>query len=163
MSNSKLSKIALLSTAALIFGYIESLLPPLFLPGIKLGVANIVILLALYKLDKVSALFITLIKVTVSSLLFSGMTVFFYSLSGGILSLAVMALFKNKYFSVIGVSILGGIFHNIGQLLIAGIVLGKNALYYSPVLFISGAVMGFITGIICEKILNNTKNITASR
>ena len=82
---------------------------------------------------------------------------FFYSLSGGIFSLLVMFIFKNRYFSVVGVSILGGISHNIGQLLVAAIVLGKNALYYYPVLLISGAIMGFITGIVCSEILKFTK------
>ena len=162
MKSTKLTKIALLSAAALVMGYIESLLPPLFLPGIKLGLSNIVLLFALYNMDKSSAVFIMLIKVLVSSLLFSGMNVFFYSLSGGILSLLVMFLFKNKYFSIVGVSILGGIFHNIGQLLVAGIVLGQNALYYFPVLLVSGAIMGFLTGITCRQLLKHINKAMAS-
>lgn len=158
MNSQKLTKIALLSALALVFGYIESLLPPLFLPGIKLGLSNIVLLFALYKLDKSSAFLIMLVKVCISSLLFSGMNVFFYSLSGGILSLLVMFIFRNRYFSIVGISILGGVFHNIGQLLVAGIVLGKNALYYFPVLIISGAVMGFITGIAASESLKYIKS-----
>ena len=158
MTNQKLAKIALLSATALIFGYIESLLPPLFLPGIKLGISNIVLLFAIYELDKTSAFFIMLIKVTVSALLFSGMNVFFYSLSGGILSLLIMTTFRRKYFSITGVSILGGVFHNIGQLLVAAILLGNNALYYFPVLLISGAVMGVLTGMVCHRVLKHTKN-----
>jgi len=158
VTNQKLAKIALLSATALIFGYIESLLPPLFLPGIKLGISNIVLLFAIYELDKTSAFFIMLIKVTVSALLFSGMNVFFYSLSGGILSLLIMTTFRRKYFSITGVSILGGVFHNIGQLLVAAILLGNNALYYFPVLLISGAVMGVLTGMVCHRVLKHTKN-----
>lgn len=152
MNSQKLTKIAMLSCLAIVFGYIESLLPPLFLPGIKLGISNIVLLIALYKLDRASAFFIMFVKVCVSSLLFSGMNVFFYSLSGGVLSLLVMTIFKNKYFSIVGVSILGGVSHNLGQLLIAGIVLGKNAFYYFPILLISGALMGFLTGITSSEV-----------
>lgn len=157
MSNQKLTKIAILSATALVFGYIESLLPPLFLPGVKLGLSNIVILLALYETDKLTAFFIMLIKVIVSSILFAGMSTFFYSLSGGILSLIIMTLFKNRCFSLTGVSILGGVFHNIGQLISASIILGQNALYYFPVLLISGAVMGVITGFICTRVIKLTK------
>lgn len=157
MSASKLSKIAMLSATALIFGFIESLLPPLFLPGIKLGISNIVILISLYTIDKSSAFFIMLTKVAVSSILFAGVNTFLYSLAGGALSLFVMILFQNRYFSPVGVSILGGIFHNIGQLAVAGILLGTNALYYFPVLLISGAVMGFFTGILCSQLIKYTK------
>ena len=160
MSNKKLTKIAMLSCLALIFGYIESLLPPLFLPGIKIGISNIVLVLAVYQLSKSSAFFIMLIKVLLSSLLFSGMNTFFYSLMGGILSIFVMLLFKKSSLSPVGVSILGGIFHNIGQLLAAGIILGVNALYYFPVLLISGAIMGFIIGIVSANVMKLTKKAT---
>ena len=80
MNTLKLTRIAMLSATALIFGYIESLLPSLFLPGVKLGISNIVLLFALYKLDKTSAFFIMLVKVCVSSLLFSGMNVFLFAI-----------------------------------------------------------------------------------
>ena len=159
MPAKNITKIALLSSLALIFGYIESLLPPLLLPGIKVGLSNIILVFAIYELDRKSAFFIMFVKVFVSSLLFSGMNVFFYSLSGGILSLSIMMLFKNRCFSTIGISILGGIFHNLGQLLVAGIILGKNALYYFPVLLISGAVMGFLIGIVTINVLKYTKKL----
>ena len=118
---------------------------------------NIVLLFALYRLGYANAFFIMLIKVAVSSLLFSGFSVFFYSLSGGILSLLVMSAFKNRYFSLVGISILGGIFHNIGQLAVAVLALGPATLYYFPVLLISGAVTGFVTGIVCHKVLCHIK------
>jgi len=157
MNTQRLAQTALLSATALIFGYIESLLPSLGIPGIKLGLSNIVLLFALYKLGIRSAFFIMLVKVLVSSLLFAGLNVFFFSLCGGVLSLAVMILFKNKYFSVIGVSILGGVFHNIGQMLVAGFVLGTNAFYYLPVLLLSGCIMGFLTGYICSLTMKHLK------
>lgn len=158
MDNQKLTKIALLCAVAIVLGYIESLLPPLFLPGIKLGISNIVLLFALYRLGIGTSFFIMLIKVAVSSLLFSGMNVFFYSLSGGICSILIMGLFRNRYFSVSGVSVLGGVFHNLGQLMVAAIVLGKNALYYFPILLISGAVMGFVTGLCADTLLKYIKS-----
>ena len=160
MSNKNLTKIAMLACLAIIFGYVESLLPPLFLPGIKIGISNIVLVFAIYHTSKSSAFFIMLIKVLVSSLLFSGMNTFFYSLSGGILSILAIMLSRKSPLSPVGVSILGGIAHNIGQLLTAGIVLGVNALYYFPVLLISGAVMGFLIGIVAVNVMKYTKKAT---
>lgn len=161
MKTKKITYIALLSAVALIFGYIESLLPVFIaVPGIKLGLSNIVILFALYRLDKPSALFIMLIKVTVSTLLFSGLNVFFYSLCGGILSLFAMIIFKRINLSTVGISMTGGIFHNLGQLLAASIMLKTaSVFYYLPVLLISGLIVGFITGMVCKLVLNNLKTL----
>lgn len=158
MKTQKLAQTALLSATAIIFGYIETLLPSVGIPGIKLGLSNIVILLAIYKLSIPSALFIMLIKVLVTSLLFSGLNVFFFSLCGGVLSITAMILFKNRSFSVVGVSILGGVFHNIGQILVAGFVLGTSVFYYLPILLISGCITGFLTGYICNVTMKHLKN-----
>ena len=159
MKTKKITYIALLSAVALIFGYIESLFPVFIaVPGIKLGLSNIVILFALYRLDKPSAFFIMLIKVTVLSLLFSGLNVFFYSLCGGFLSLFAMIIFKRINLSTVGISITGGIFHNLGQLLAASIMLKTaSVFYYLPVLLISGLIVGFITGMVCKLVLKNLK------
>lgn len=157
MKTQKLALSALLSATAIIFGYIEGLLPSVGIPGIKLGLSNIVILFALYKLDIRSALYIMLVKVIVTSLLFSGLNVFFFSLCGGLLSLIIMILLKNRCFSVVGVSILGGVFHNIGQILVAGIILGTNAFYYLPILILSGCIMGSLTGYICSLTIKHLK------
>ncbi len=162
MKTKKITYIALLSAIALIFGYIESLFPVFIaVPGIKLGLSNIVILFALYRLDKPSAFFIMLIKVSVSSLLFSGLNVFFYSLCGGILSLFAMIAFKYINLSTVGISMTGGIFHNIGQLLAASLMLKTlSVFYYLPVLLISGLIVGFITGAVCKLILRNLNSLT---
>lgn len=153
MSTRKISNIAILSALAIIFGYIESLFPTSPIPGIKLGISNIVILFALYKTDFSSAFFIMLIKVFVTSLLFSGLNVLFYSLSGGIFSILIMYLSK-PIFSKIGVSISGGIFHNIGQLLAASVMMKTTAVFvYTPYLLISGVIVGFVTGNVCNIIL----------
>lgn len=162
MKPSKLTQSAMLAAAALIFGYIESLFPlPVSIPGIKLGLANIVILFAVYRLGATSAFFIMIIKVFVSSLLWGGIGSLIYSIFGGILSLFSMLLFK-KQLSIVGISILGGIMHNIGQLTAAALVLNSfSVFYYMPFLIISGLLVGFSTGEVCKTIilrLKNTKN-----
>lgn len=156
MNSKKISYIAILSALAIVFGYIESLFPAAPIPGIKLGLSNIVILFAIYRMNKSSAFFIMLIKVIVTSLLFSGLNIFFYSLSGGLFSLLAMMGFK-KTFSIIGVSMIGGVFHNIGQLLVAALVLYTSAVFvYLPALLISGLIVGFITGNVCNIILKRS-------
>lgn len=153
MSAKKISYISMLSALAIVFGYIESLFPAAPIPGIKLGLSNIVILFAIYRMDKSAAFFIMLIKVIVTSLLFSGLSVFLYSFSGGLLSFIVMIGFK-KLFSTTGVSMVGGVFHNIGQLLVAAFIMQSTAVFvYLPALLISGIVVGFVTGNVCSIIL----------
>jgi len=153
MSAKKISYASVLGALAIIFGYIESLFPASPIPGIKLGISNIVILFALYRMDKVSAFFIMLVKVFVTSLLFSGLNVFIYSLAGGLLSLIAMILFM-RIFSTVGTSMLGGVLHNIGQLLVASIMMKSSAVFvYTPYLLISGIVVGFLTGNVCHTVL----------
>lgn len=153
MSSKKITNIAILSALSIVFGYIESLFPAAPIPGIKLGLSNIVILFAIYRMDKVSACYIMLIKVLVTSLLFSGLNVFIYSLFGGVFSLFAMSVSK-KVFSVIGVSMIGGVFHNIGQLLVAGVIMQTTAvLVYLPALLISGIIVGFVIGNVTSIIL----------
>ena len=153
MNSKKISYVAMLSALAIIFGYIESLFPAAPIPGIKLGLSNIVILFVIYRMDKTSAFFIMLVKVFVTSLLFSGLNVFLYSFFGGLLSLLAMICFK-KMFSVTGVSMAGGVFHNIGQLLISGLMMQTSAVFvYLPTLLISGVTVGFVTGRVTDIIL----------
>lgn len=151
MHTRKLAYSALLCAVAIIFGYIESLLPlPIPIPGIKLGISNLVLLFVLCK-DKRLAWGIMLVKVMLTSLLFSGMTAFFYALAGGILSMLVMIiLFSTQKFSIISISMAGGIFHNLGQLCAACILLiNIKAFYWLPFLALAGAVAGTILGIVC--------------
>lgn len=159
MNTNKLTRTAMLSALAIICGYIESLLPSFtVIPGVKPGISNIIILFALCRFGKADAFFVMLIKVGVSSMLFGNPSVFFYSLGGGILSFAAMSLLRKLDFSVIAVSIIGGIFHNIGQLSIAAAVLKSAAVfYYLPVLLISGAACGAVTGYICSLLLARLK------
>ena len=163
MNTKKISNIAILSALAIIFGYIESLFPASPIPGIKLGISNIVILFAVYKISFSSAFFIMLIKVLVTSLLFSGLNVLFYSLAGGVLSIFIMYASK-KLLSVVGVSMAGGVFHNIGQLFAASVLMKTSAVFvYSPYLLISGVVVGFITGNVCNIVLNRINKKSMSQ
>lgn len=153
MSARKISYISMLSAISIVFGYIESLFPAAPIPGIKLGLSNIVILFTIYRLDSSSAFFIMLIKVLVTSLLFSGLNVFWYSFAGGLLSLVAMISFK-RLFSISGVSMIGGVCHNMGQLLVAALMMQTTAVFvYTPYLLISGIIVGFITGNVCQIIL----------
>ena len=140
----------LLAALALIFSYVEVLVPfNAGVPGIKLGLANLVPLIILYRLDARYAFAANLIRVFLAGLLFSGMFAALYSLAGSVTSFIVMYLLKKtRLFSVIGVSTAGGVFHNIGQLCVAILaVSGPQLIHYLPVLIISGMIAGIIVGI----------------
>lgn len=157
-----IAKYGLLASLAIIFGYVEFLIPiNLGIPGTKLGIANIVVLFALYFLGRKGALFISLVRITISGLLFGGVFSMLYSLAGGILSFVVMALlYKNRHVSPIGTSIAGGVCHNIGQLVVAVAVANTPALFtLFPWLVLVGAVTGAINGALTLIILRRTKTI----
>lgn len=156
MSNTKkLTLCAILSAVAIVFSYIESLVPmPVAIPGVKWGFSNIVILTSLYILDKRYAFLIMLVKVSVSSLLFASPYVFLYSLSGGVLSLFVMIILEKLKLNIINVSIGGGISHNIGQLITASLMMRTFSVFsYLGVLFASGALSAVVTGFLAKAIL----------
>lgn len=146
---SKLATAAMLSCLALIFSYIEFLIPiDLGIPGIKLGLANLLIIIALYGLKWKYALTINVVRIVLSGLLFSGVFGVIYSLSGGLLSFLVMVLLKKSgKFSIVGVSMAGGVFHNLGQITVAAqLVSNAKIFYYFPVLLFSGIATGIIIG-----------------
>ena len=158
--NKRLATAALLATLALIFSYVESLVPsPVPIPGVKLGLANLVILVALYQLDLKYAFAINLIRIVVSGLLFSGLFGILYSLGGGILSLIIMWLLKKTgIFSVIGVSTAGGVTHNIGQILVASLVVSDLKIFaYLPILMFSGIISGILIGFLSYYIMRAVK------
>ena len=145
-----------MTSLAIVFGYIEHLIPlPFGIYGIKLGIANLVVITMLYALNAYSAFTINLLRIILCSMLFGSFTSFWYSLVGGLLSFAVMLILKrtNKL-SPMGVSICGAISHNIGQIVVAIILLDefKIALYL-PVLLITGAITGAIIGLIAIPII----------
>lgn len=155
MKSARIAYIAVLGALSVVFGYIESLFPiPVAIPGIKLGISNIVVLFALLKMNKSDAFFVLIIKVLVCSLLFSGMNGFFYSLSGGILSFFAMITALRLDLSAVGASMAGGVFHNIGQIFAAAVMLRSlSAFYYLPVLLLSGIIVGGIVGILCKTVI----------
>ena len=135
---------------AILMGYVESLFPPpVPVQGVKLGLANVIVLIALYFMGAKAALGINVIRVVISALLFSGFSGFLYSIAGAGVSFIIMVLAKKiKSSGIIGVSVLGGVAHNIAQIGVAAAVLNTPGLfYYLPVLIISGVVMGVITAI----------------
>lgn len=151
MKTKKLTLMALCITIALILSYVESLIPAFVaVPGVKAGLANIVIVFSLYKLGAKEAITISIIRVLLVSLLFGSIMSLFYSVAGAALSLLGMILLKNtNKFSCISVSVTGGVLHNIGQIIMASIILETNVLkYYLPFLLFSGIIAGIIIGIL---------------
>lgn len=136
---------------ALILSYVESLVPiALGIPGVKLGLANLITVIVLYRIGAREAFLLSLLRVTIAGFLFGNLFAILYSMAGACTSLAVMVLLKRiGTFSIIGVSIAGGVFHNIGQLIVAMLVLQSASLvYYFAVLMIAGLVTGFLIGVL---------------
>lgn len=147
---------------AMIMSHIEALVPLSFaVPGIKMGLANIVIIFVLYKIGTKEAILVSIIRVILVSLLFSNVMAMAYSIAGAVLSLGIMwILKKTDKFSVIGVSIAGGIMHNVGQIIMAVILLGTEQIaLYLPVLIITGTATGVVIGIVSGLVINRFKNI----
>lgn len=155
----------MLVALAFVFGWLESMVPnPLeaIAPGIKLGLANIVVLVALYCLGALPALAISLLRVVLSAFTFGSLTMMFYSLSGALLAYFVMFLLKKSgHFSPVGVSTAGGVAHNIGQILIAMLTLGSNLLYYLPFLLVGGILSGIVIGLLGALVLLRLKRVPA--
>lgn len=152
----RLCTLALMIALAFAFSYLESLIPFNFgIPGIKLGIANLVVIVALYTMNAKDALFISIIRILLSGLAFSGPFAMIYSLIGGLLSFLVMfAAKKSNKLSPIGVSALGGTVHNFGQILVAAVVMQTyRIIYYFPILMIVGLVTGILNGIIADIII----------
>ena len=167
--NSKARRVALygmLTALAFILSYVESLVPvTLGIPGVKLGLANLVVLIALYTLDLKGAFVISVIRIVLSGLTFGGLFSMLYSLAGGLLSFAVMAILsRKKLFGTVGVSVCGGVAHNIGQLLVAMAVLETESVwYYFPVLLISGSVAGVLIGLLGGWMTGRVQDYLAKR
>lgn len=160
-NNRSVSKrIALLSiflALALILSYVEVLIPFNFgIPGIKLGLANALVLLALYLLGWREALVLSVARIALSFLLFGSAMSFLYSLAGGMLSLLVMILLKKTgRLHVITVSICGGVSHNLGQLFVAAFFVSNlKIFYYLPVLLLAGFLTGALIGVISKELLS---------
>ncbi len=147
----KLALLGLCASVALVLSYLEALVPPIVpaVPGIKLGLPNIVVIFVLYRFGLKEAASVSIVRVVIVSLLFGNAFALAYSIAGACLSLAVMALLKKAdILSTVGVSVAGGISHNVGQILVAMAVLRTAELgYYLIILAISGTVAGIFVGV----------------
>ncbi|WP_352399851.1 Gx transporter family protein [Anaerotignum sp.] len=153
MQSKRVAYYGLFASLAILMGYVEMLIPmPLLVPGMKLGLANVIIVIVLYFMDGKAAFFISFVRVLLSGLLFAGFAGLLYSLAGAILSFGIMALLKKtNQFSIIGVSIAGGVFHNIGQIIVATMVVENlKLLYYFPFLLFFGVATGTVIGIVAK-------------
>ncbi len=143
---------------AMILAYVEIITPPLFpaVPGIKMGLPNIVIVFLLYRRGPVLAAVVSLLRIVLVNLLFSNAVSLLYSLAGGILSLLVMVLLRRiRVFSTVGVSVAGAVTHNVGQILMAMLLLDTTELgYYLAILAVTGTVAGVLIGL-CGSLLVN--------
>lgn len=160
MDHKKIPYYGLFAALAILMGYVEMLIPiPVPIPGVKLGLANVIIIIMMYFMDTKSAFFVSLIRVILSGLLFAGFAGLLYSLAGALLSFAVMALLKKTgKFSIVGVSIAGGIFHNVGQIIVAALAVENVRMaYYLPFLLVSGVVTGIFIGIVAKTALGYLK------
>lgn len=157
MKTKRIALFGMLVALAFIFSYIEHLIPLPLPTGVKLGAANIVVLCALYFLGWREALAVSVVRIVLSGFAF-GISTVPYSLAGGLLSLLVMVLLKkNKSFGIAGVSVAGGVCHNIGQTLVAMLLLGSKTIYYFPVLFLSGIIAGVLIGLVSALVLSKLK------
>ena len=154
--SSFIARVGLLAALALIFSYVEAIIPynP-GIPGIKLGIANVVTVIALYKFGAKDAAAVSVIRIVIAGLLFNGLFGMLYSLAGAVLSLTGMiALKKTGLFSVTGVSMAAGVLHNMGQLLVAAALIeDRRIFFYFPVLLFSGIAAGILVGIAATMIL----------
>lgn len=151
MKTSKLTMLSLCTALAMIFAFVESQIPTMLPPGMKLGLPNIAIVFVLYRVGVKEAYAVNLVRIVLTSLLFGSVLSLAYSLVGGMLSLTVMVLMKRfTSFSSVSVSVVGGLFHNIGQVCVAYFVTDTAQLftYYLPMLLVSGTVAGVVIGLV---------------
>lgn len=162
METRKVVHMGMLIALAMILSFIESQIPAFVaVPGMKIGLANIAIVFALYTLDFRSALMVSLIRVVLSALLFGSVVSALYSLAGALISLLGMALLKKTgFFGVVGVSVSGAVLHNLGQIAVAWLILKTGALvYYLPLLLFSavagGVVIGLVAVVVIERVIGD--------
>lgn len=157
----KTAYLGMFLSLALICSYVESLIPFHFgIPGVKLGLTNIVVVLMLYCIGAKEAFVVSILRIVLAGFLFGNPFSIIYSMGGGILSFLVMILFKRTgKFKIVSVSVIGGIFHNVGQLLVASVVVENyNLFYYMPVLLVAGFITGFLIGILSQEMILRLKD-----
>lgn len=164
METKKFTRLSMLLSFSIVLGLIENFIPIFngIIPGLKIGLANTIIIIILYSYSFKDALYVSMIRVFIISLLVTGLfnITFYFSLVGATFSVIMMSLFKRTKLSIIGVSIIGSLSHSIGQILVAIIFLkNTNLIYYLPWLLIFSIPTGIIIGIISKELLKYTKDI----
>ncbi len=158
----KIALRGLLVAVAMVLSWVETQIPAFFaVPGIKLGLTNLVVLAALYCLSERDAVLINLLRILLVGITFGNMFSLLYSIAGGLLSGLTMILMKRfGKFDITAVSVAGGIMHNVGQILVATVVLEtKSLLYYLPVLWISGIVAGLVIGLLSKEVVRRLPSL----
>lgn len=154
--------LGLCTALALILAYVEILIQPLIpsIPGIKMGLPNIIIIFLLYRRGAASASVVSFVRILLVSMLFGNMMAMLYSLSGGVLSLLVMILLRRaNWLSAVGVSVAGGVMHNVGQILMAMLLLETAELgYYLVVLTVTGIIAGVFVGLCGSLLVKHVPN-----
>ncbi len=155
---------AMLAAVMLVIGYVENLVPT-GVPGIKLGLSNSVLILAIYWLGIPVAFVLMVVKVVLSGLLFSGVSAMMYSFAGGLLSMIGMSvMYKTKGFSSVTIAMVGAVLHNVGQVGLAMIVLETGRLaYYMGVLMLVGLGTGFVTGTVAKMLMKRMPEMIQKR
>ncbi len=164
ISTKKIALCGVLTALAMIFSYIESVIPiPIPVPSIKLGVANIAVITILYVLGVKEAIVINLLRIALTALLFGNVNSFLFSISGALLSLTIMIIMKKlDFFSCIGVSVCGGVMHNVGQIIAAVFIMGSEAIVlYLPVLIVSGVFTGVVIGVVSGIVAKHVKKVVS--
>lgn len=157
MKIAKMTRISLLLALAMVLGYIESLIPFFFgIPGMKLGLANLMTVLVLFAYSEKEAILLNILRITLLGFLFGNLFGIVYSMTGAVVSFAAMVIARRLLkWNITWCSIMGGIFHNVGQVLLACLIIENiNVLYYLPGLLISGLIAGFLIGILGDILLN---------
>ena len=158
MRAKKVTVMAMCIALAMILSYVESQIPSPGIPGVKLGLANLVVVFALYRLGWKEAVGISLLRVFLVALLFGHAASLLYSASGAALSLVGMILLKKTdKLSCVAVSVIGGVLHNAGQILMAWALMGANVVWYLPVLVLSGTVAGVAIGLVSAVLVKRIK------
>lgn len=156
------ARMGALVALSMLFSYIEGILPfSIGIPGVRIGFANVVVVTALYLSGWRQAGLVSVVRIILMGLLFGNGMSLLYSLAGGVLSFLVMALLhKNGRFSVMGVSVAGGVSHNVGQLLVAAFVVQNvHIFYYMAVLLAAGVCTGFLIGLLCRRIITRMRAV----
>ena len=162
METKKFIRLSMLLSLAVVLNIIESLIPifNFLIPGVKLGLSNVIILTVLYVYGFKDAMYLSILKVFLVGILKTGIfsIPFFFSLAGAIISIVMMYLFKKiKLFSIIGISIIGSISHSVGQVLVAIFVINIKMIYYLPILLMISIPTGILVGIISQELIKYIK------